>query len=442
MRYQRAEDRYRQPKNFRRIVIISGDNTRTYTFSPLLLFGGIVVFIGLSLGIVGSTFYLAMRDNLFQLAHARTAAMQVAYEDRIARLRSEIDKISSHQILDQVAIDDKLEELLATQKTIADRQSSVSRLIDKAAQIGLIDKSANRAGDDRRAEADPIVTGSTSAYADASAANRVNHVFDALMAPAAPAVAHLQPPKRAMLLDASGRPDFAALGRSLNEIGADQARTVETIAAAAEERTKQAMAVIDGLGADVDLPAASSDEEGVGGPFIPEGDASDGVSLTLGEALDQATNAFDRLSDVKKLAASLPLGEPMPGADITSTFGERRDPFLGVAAFHPGIDFRSPTGTDVRPTAAGTVISAGWAGGYGNMVEIDHGNGLSTRYGHLSKIAVTIGQKVGTTTVIGEVGSTGRSTGPHLHYETRINGKAVNPMNYIVAGSRLADLLG
>jgi murein DD-endopeptidase MepM/ murein hydrolase activator NlpD len=105
---------------------------------------------------------------------------------------------------------------------------------------------------------------------------------------------------------------------------------------------------------------------------------------------------------------------------------------------HTGIDFRGEMGEPARVTANGTVVSAGWSGGYGRMVEVDHGNGLSTRYGHLSAIDVQVGQIVKIGQSIGRIGSTGRSTGPHLHYETRIDGEAVDPQKFLRAGVRLS----
>jgi murein DD-endopeptidase MepM/ murein hydrolase activator NlpD len=137
----------------------------------------------------------------------------------------------------------------------------------------------------------------------------------------------------------------------------------------------------------------------------------------------------------------LPLTRPIPNSPITSGFGARMDPFLGRPAMHTGIDFRAASGSLARTTAGGTVISAGYNGGYGNMVEVDHGNGISTRYGHLSRIDVTVGQVVAKGAVLGETGSTGRSTGPHLHYEVRVDGAAVNPMTFIKAGSEITPLL-
>jgi murein DD-endopeptidase MepM/ murein hydrolase activator NlpD len=117
------------------------------------------------------------------------------------------------------------------------------------------------------------------------------------------------------------------------------------------------------------------------------------------------------------------------------------DPFLGEPAIHTGVDFHSPMGYTARVTADGTDTMAEYNGGYGNMVEVDHGNGITTRYGHLSKIEVKVGQVVSKGAVIGRTGSTGRSTGPHLHYEVRVDGEALDPMRYNRAGSEITPLL-
>ncbi len=137
----------------------------------------------------------------------------------------------------------------------------------------------------------------------------------------------------------------------------------------------------------------------------------------------------------------MPLRKPLERVEgaLTSNFGTRKDPFTGAATMHAGMDFRAPVGTSVRATGTGKVITAEPTGGYGNLVEIDHGNGVVTRYAHLSAFAVSVGQSVAAGTALGAVGSTGRSTGPHLHYETRINSVAVDPIRFLQAG---ADLLG
>jgi len=134
----------------------------------------------------------------------------------------------------------------------------------------------------------------------------------------------------------------------------------------------------------------------------------------------------------------VPLRKPLSGeASLTSPFGYRLDPFLGRPALHPGVDLLQPYGAEIRATAAGRVAHAGPMGGYGNMVEIDHGFGLATRYGHMSEVLVGEGQQVAQGDLLGRLGSTGRSTGPHLHYEVRVDGEPVDPERFMLAGGRL-----
>ena len=123
---------------------------------------------------------------------------------------------------------------------------------------------------------------------------------------------------------------------------------------------------------------------------------------------------------------------------MTSPFGYRADPFLGRLALHTGVDLLQPYGSDIRATAAGRVVHAGFAGGYGDMVEIDHGFGLATLYGHMSEIDVSEGQVVAAGDLLGRLGSTGRSTGPHLHYEVRVDGEPVDPERFLRAGMEMA----
>jgi hypothetical protein len=128
-----------------------------------------------------------------------------------------------------------------------------------------------------------------------------------------------------------------------------------------------------------------------------------------------------------------PSGWPIAFGYITSGFGARTDPFTGLRDFHPGIDFAAPEGSKVQAVAAGIVTEAGERNGYGNLVEIDHGNGYVTRYGHNEKLLVHVGERVLKGQAISLIGSTGRSTGPHVHFEVLLNGNVVNPAQYIEA---------
>ena len=133
----------------------------------------------------------------------------------------------------------------------------------------------------------------------------------------------------------------------------------------------------------------------------------------------------------------VPLRRPLGTLEVTSTFGARLDPFFGRPAMHTGVDLREAWGENVAATASGVVSLAGSDGGYGKMVEIDHGNGIKTRYAHLGAIAVAVNQTIPAGTIVGQVGSTGRATGPHLHYEVRIDGEPVDPARFLAAGAEL-----
>jgi murein DD-endopeptidase MepM/ murein hydrolase activator NlpD len=146
------------------------------------------------------------------------------------------------------------------------------------------------------------------------------------------------------------------------------------------------------------------------------------------------TVSLNDLAMVVKALNSVPLDGPLVTSDISSSFGGRPDPFTEEAAFHSGIDFSAAKGSDVFATAPGIVVFAGPRGAYGNTVEIDHGYGIRTRYGHLSKIAVAIGYQLERGAIIGKVGSTGRSTGPHVHYEVWYDNAVRDPGKFIKAG--------
>lgn len=183
-----------------------------------------------------------------------------------------------------------------------------------------------------------------------------------------------------------------------------------------------------------DLPPPGS-----GGPLI---NARPMTELDLDAAIEELTKAVDQRDDylssleAKVLQQSvlkdmLPNSSPVSAAYNSSSYGWRIDPFAGTKAFHEGLDFTANTGTPIRAAADGIVTLAEVSGGYGNLVKIDHGAGLETRYGHTSKILVKTGERVLKGQVIALVGNTGRSTGPHLHYEIRLNGNALDPRQYL-----------
>ncbi len=208
--------------------------------------------------------------------------------------------------------------------------------------------------------------------------------------------------------------------------------THEQTIAQLSERTQ---AGIDGLkrviartGLDPDRVLAAQTPGGQGGPLVPAV-GPDKVHANLVGLGSQ----IGRLEEMRRLLRALPVGAPLESFNLMSNFGVRRDPFTGQLAMHSGMDLSAPARTPVHSTGGGTVVSAGWNGEFGNLIEIDHGYGLVTRYGHLSRIHVKVGQRVAQHQPIGLVGSTGRSTGPHVHYEILIEGKNLNPAKFLEA---------
>lgn len=175
----------------------------------------------------------------------------------------------------------------------------------------------------------------------------------------------------------------------------------------------------------------------MGGPMIDANGAEAQADLKADAQFRTLFQSWKKLDTLQQGAIAIPSVQPVQRLQFTSNFGIRSDPFRGTAAMHAGVDIPGPVGTPIYATADGIVDHAARQGGYGNMVEINHGKGIATRYGHLSKILVADGARVTRGQLIALMGSTGRSTGPHLHYEVRIDGHAVNPIPFLTTADYL-----
>ena len=224
----------------------------------------------------------------------------------------------------------------------------------------------------------------------------------------------------------------------MKHIEQDQLSRIRNLTADASETASEIQSIMQNVGVKVPTEVAASTagdaDGGIGGPYVPPENVDQ-----FEQSMADLDTALTHLETVRGAAESLPFRNPAPGKLITSPFGNRKDPFFGTLALHTGTDFHFSPGEKIKATAPGKVVSAGWTGGYGNMVEIDHGDGISTRYGHMEQVLVKVGDKVATGDAIGLAGSTGRSTGTHLHYEVRENGHPIDPMYFINAGTKLAS---
>ncbi len=368
---------------------------RQIRFGPVAFWIGVGTLVVMAGWSVATATYFAFRDDFLQGLVARQHEQQYAYEDRIAELRAGIDRTTSRQLLDQEQFEQKLDDLLRRQATLESRATALGGIPDPTT-TGSIRPAARGLDRGTSLEPDPAPA-SRKAGKRADIGAKLSHIEASL--------------------DGIERRQSAALARMQERY---------------EGKARKLRGVLADLGLTLDTrpPAAS------GGPFVPVKLPGEGNSFE--RALTRVNIARAQAEHFSRALVSVPVRIPVTGeVDISSTFGVRIDPFLHIAAMHTGIDFRGDAGDPVHATAAGTVTAAGWSGGYGKMVEIDHGNGLSTRYGHLSKIEVNVGDKVRLGQTVGRLGSTGRSTGPHVHYETRIDGEAVDPQKFLNAGVKL-----
>ena len=226
-------------------------------------------------------------------------------------------------------------------------------------------------------------------------------------------------------------PEAAALAR----IEARQLAFVEKLTRAADRRAADAESKIKRLGLNPGtLLASLDDRSAMGGPFIALSTARRGG---LDPRFERLGVSLARMDALERGLAGIPQVLPASLEFVSSGFGYRADPFNGGAAFHAGLDFKGPIGAPIYAAAQGTVSFVGVKAGYGNCVEIDHGNGLMTRYAHMSRFATRVGQPVAAGAVIGAIGNTGRSTGPHLHFEVRMHDRPLNPRPFLEAAAHV-----
>ena len=237
----------------------------------------------------------------------------------------------------------------------------------------------------------------------------------------------------------SGR--LAELQDRMSNIRGSQSSLVDRVAETSQAEIRRLRGIIASTGIKLGpiLEAQGIPTMGTGGPFEAAGKGAEGrdESENFELALNTASTILDHLEGLQRIVRGLPLAAPLDYYYVSSPYGVRSDPMNGEDAMHRGIDFGSKLRATVFATAPGTVIYAGWKGKFGRFVEIDHGNGVITRYGHLRRITVKRGEKVDFRKPVGQMGNSGRSTGTHLHYEIHVNGQSIDPLKFLKAGKNV-----
>jgi murein DD-endopeptidase MepM/ murein hydrolase activator NlpD len=369
--------------------------------------------------------YFAFHDDVLKRLIARQADMQFAYEDRIAELRAQVDRIASRQLLDQEQFEQKLEQIVRKQGVLEQRAATLSSFPD-VTSTGSIPRGGRGGaveapkGQPKPSPINDTILFRTPGDREARLQSRASPLYNL---------------RSAARTKGGVEGALARMQESLDKLEARQVSSLNALEETFDSRARRIRSVLGDLGIRPGKAAPASGGA-VGGPFVAPNFG--GEEKAFERQLYRIHLSRAQVERLNRTLLDVPVRKPITGEiDLSSGFGVRMDPFIRSPAMHTGLDMRGDTGDPVRVTANGTVTIAGVQGGYGKMIEVDHGNGLATRYGHLSAIDVKAGERVRIGQVIGRIGTTGRSTGPHLHYETRVEGEAVDPQKYLRAGVRL-----
>ncbi len=462
----------------RQIYIRSDGRVQFFTFGPTLqatLAGLSLIFLG---WVAFATVNVIFKDRIISAKDRRFQQMQLAYENRLSDLQLSYDELNGAV----VGAEDRFTSVANGLQT---KQNTIMKFLDRKHQVdatlaGLANTTVRTGpatapadaggGTDGGAPSDSIdgTPPAGAAPIDAGGASELS----VMPTPPAPqprtakptkasfldlggAVGHLtnllfgtphvaQQPSQAAYLQHPALRVLAEQTYRVARIGTIETQLMARTQGEAAEGVAQLQTVIrrTGLNPD-DYTRRLAAVEGVGGPDWPLGETHiEGIAdQNFSNAYLRASAVLDQMNTLLSAMRHIPLTTPVFGSQFerTSGFGARIDPFTGRYSFHPGIDFAGPWGSAIAATAPGTVVYAGDRGGYGNMVEIDHGFGIHTRYGHMSSILVHVGAKVAKGSAIGRLGSTGRSTGPHVHYEVWYDNVVRNPSTFIEAGRHVFE---
>ena len=432
-----AQHTFGEQKQPHTVIIARGEKVRHFTISSRLVGLSGAVAIALFAGCASTACYLLLQDDLRASATDTQLKLQQSYEERIASLRSQLDRAVSRQMLDQQLVESKVDALIGQQVELSARYEKLQPLLDRARSTGLLETAIPVP------QPKPSVDSAILSLSPSEAPKPLSF----LQGTSNSALARFN------LVDHSGAelwlrreadaqeskpvasPSHALIqqiGQSIDSVEDGQIANLTSLAEKARDRAGSIATALRSEGISVPDLQLATVAGGEGGPFVavpPE--------RLFDASFQELDRALTELQLLKQKTTRLPLAAPVESRLISSAFGVRSDPFLGESAMHTGIDFVAASGSAVEATAAGTVTQAAANGGYGNMVEIDHGGGMVTRYGHMSSIAVSVGDKVTAGQIVGRVGTTGRSTGPHLHYEVRRDGNPIDPSRFLRAGRKL-----
>lgn len=383
----------------RQIYVRSNGDVQFITVSPISQVCLLIIFLIGFLWMAFASVNIVFKDQLLELKQQKLFEARLDYENRLSELRASIERVNDRLLLDQQGYLKKVDEVKAEFSSLAAQQKTMENFF-KEGWFPLKESAAPE-----KFQVDGALEGTF--------AQRYASDFRSRLEAVKP-------------LD--------EMNASFNGLHRQQLALLKDAQAYSQRKLQTTSALLSRLGirppVTVNLVKGDAAAMGMGGPFLSVPKRTQ-REYEIAEGIETVHATLEQETKVRQAVADLPLVKPMTQiTGISSSFGYRKDPLRLSLAFHGGIDFKGIYAAPVLATSNGQVTWAGPHGPYGNLVEIFHDNGVSTRYGHLKSVNVSLGQKISRGDLVGWMGSTGRSTGPHLHYETRVNGRVIDPQDF------------
>ena len=386
----------------RQIYVRSKSDVQFITISPISQISLLIIFLIGFLWMAFASVNIIFKDQLLELKQQKLFEARLDYENRLSELRASVERVNDRLLLDQESYLQKVDEVKAEFNSLAAQQKMMESFF-KEGWFPLKQNAAPATPPKLQVEGALESTFSERYAAD----------FQSRLEAVKP---------------------LEEMNGGFADLHSQQMTLLKEAQAYSQRKLDTTSVLLTKLGirspVTVTLAKGDAAAMGMGGPFLSVPKQIQRES-EIAESMEAVHATLEQEKKVRTAVADLPLVKPMAAiTGISSSFGYRKDPLRLSLAFHGGIDFKSNYAEPVLATSNGKVTWAGPHGPYGNLVEIFHDSGVSTRYGHLKSVNVSLGQKISRGDLIGWMGSTGRSTGPHLHYETRVNGRVIDPQNF------------
>jgi len=418
----------------RQIYVRSRGEVQFVTIKPYMLVIGLFVVLTSFFWLAFASINVTFKDELIAVKERNLYQSKLKNEDRVAELRKKIDQLNTKLLLDQQGFLREVDKVHREYKKLEERHNLLSGFFRQGwMPVKPVLVTPNPQNTTGRNNANNPTNGKSNRSFNGNSSGKQSYVPNRAGKSSFNELTYVQKYARRFINKKDVLKPINDLRKEMANFNILEADLLKKVSVYARKKQKRMGKIYRRLGINptgILRTTKLKTSDSVGGPFIAVTAQQIGSSL-VAERLKAAITELNKVKTLRQGSKRLPLAKPVRNIiRITSPFGIRRDPMRRVAAMHTGIDIKAPYRSKIRSPASGLVIFATWGGGYGRLVKVRHANGIETRYAHMNKILVKKGQYIKAGQVVGLLGNSGRSTGFHLHYETRINNRPINPARF------------